>query len=96
MPSPALFLPAADNARSSRRLTPVAVNRAWNAVAAKADVAGRSPNAARHAMGRHVVQKTGNVAAVQRQLGHRNATYAMQYMRLSEEELDDIMNDRSG
>jgi hypothetical protein len=31
-----------------------------------------------------------------RQLGHRNATYAMQYMRVSEEELDDVVNDRSG
>jgi site-specific recombinase XerD len=94
--SPALLLPAADNARSSGRLSPVAVNRAWNEVAAKADVAGKSPHAARHAMGRHVVQKTGNVAAVQRQLGHRNASYAMQYMRVSEEELDDVVNDRSG
>jgi site-specific recombinase XerD len=94
--SPALLLPAADNARSSGRLSPVAVNRAWNEVAQKADVAGKSPHSARHAMGRHVVQKTGNVAAVQRQLGHRNASYAMQYMRVSEEELDDVVNDRSG
>jgi integrase len=94
--SPALLLPAADNARSSGRLSPVAVNRAWNGVAVKADIVGKSPHSARHAMGRHVVQKTGNVAAVQRQLGHRNASYAMQYMRVSEEELDDVVNDRSG
>ena len=72
------------------------INRAWNEVAVKADIVGKSPHSARHAMGRHVVQKTGNVAAVQRQLGHRNASYAMQYMRVSEEELDDVVNDRSG
>jgi integrase len=89
-------VPAAENARSSGRLTPVAVNRAWNQVAAKAGVDGKTPHSARHAMGRHVIQKTGNVAAVQRQLGHKNAVYAMQYMRVTEEELDDVVNDRSG
>jgi integrase len=92
----ALLVPAAENARSSGRLTPVAVNRAWNQVAAKAGVDGKTPHSARHAMGRHVIQKTGNVAAVQRQLGHKNAVYAMQYMRVTEEELDDVVNDRSG
>jgi integrase len=96
LPPPALLLPAADNARSSGRLSPVAVNVAWNGGAAKTDVAGKSPHAARHAMGRHVVQKTGSVAAVQRQLGHRNASCAMQCVRVSEEELDDAVNDRSG
>ena len=47
-------------------------------------------------MGSHVVQKTGNVTAVQRQLGHKNTVYAMQYMRvISEDELDEVVNDRS-
>jgi hypothetical protein len=29
-------------------------------------------------MGRHLMAKTGNVAAVQRQLGHKNAAYSLQ------------------
>jgi len=91
--SPALLLPAAENARSSGRLTPVAVNRAWNEAARKAGV-DKSPHAARHAMGRHIVDRTGNVAAVQRQLGHKNAAYAMQYMRVAEEDLDAVLNER--
>lgn len=40
--------------------------------------------------------ENGNVAAVQRYLGRRKATYAMQYMWVSEDELDDVVNDRSG
>jgi hypothetical protein len=39
---------------------------------------------------------TGNIAAVQRQLGHREAAYAMQYMRVSEEDLEAVLNDRAG
>ena len=38
-----------------------------------ARVEGRTPHSARHAIGRHIIEKTGNVAAVKRQLGHRNA-----------------------
>jgi hypothetical protein len=34
-------------------------------------------------MGRHIIERTGNVAAVQRQPGHRNATYSMQYARIT-------------
>jgi len=28
-------------------------------------------------MGRHLIEKTGNIAAVQRQLGHTNAAYSI-------------------
>ena len=40
-----------------------------------------TPHSARHAIGKHIIAKTGNIAAVQRQLGHRQAAYAMQYAR---------------
>jgi site-specific recombinase XerD len=93
-PSPALFLPDAGNAKGTGRLSPLAVNRIWNAVAKMAGVAGKTPHAARHAMGRHIVERTGNIAAVQRQLGHKNAAYSMQYARITAAELRDVLNDR--
>jgi hypothetical protein len=68
--SNALFLPAASNANSSGRLTPGVINTIWNETCLWANMKGKTPYAARHAMGRHVMDKTGNVAAVQRQLGH--------------------------
>ncbi|MGC1951559.1 MAG: hypothetical protein WA970_03035, partial [Gammaproteobacteria bacterium] len=44
--------------------------------------------------GRHIMEKTGNVAAVQRQLGHRNAAYSLQYARITEKELNETLDDR--
>ena len=35
----------------------------------------------------HLIEKTGNIAAVQRQLGHTNAAYSIQYARVTDEEL---------
>lgn len=85
--SPALFLPAADNPRAGSKLTVDAVNRIWNEVRELAGVGAKTPHSARHAMGRHLIAKTGNMAAVQRQLGHKNASYSMQYARISDDEL---------
>jgi site-specific recombinase XerD len=56
--------------------------------------AGADANAARHAMGKHIIEKTGNVTAVQRQLGHKNAVYSMQYARISDKELEDVLEQR--
>ena len=36
----------------------------------------------------------GNVTAAQRQLGHKNAVYSMQYIRITAEELRDLIHDR--
>ena len=93
--SSALFLPAATIRNSTGRLTPLVVNQVWNEVCAIARVTGKSPHAARHAMGRHIIDKTGNIAAVQRQLGHRNVAYSVQYARVSNKEMLDVLNDRS-
>ncbi len=49
---------------------------------------------ARQAMGRHIIEKTGNIAAVQRQLGHKNAAYSMQYARITSKELNEVVDDR--
>jgi integrase len=92
--SPALFLTADTVAHGDGRLSVVVINSVWNEVAARAGVEGRTPHSARHAMGRHIIEKTGNIAAVQRQLGHKNAAYSMQYARITERELADVLEDR--
>ena len=55
---------------------------------------GKTPHAARHAMGRHLMNKTHNVAAVQRQLGHKNAAYSLQYARITDKELGEAVDER--
>ena len=91
----ALFLPASTIRNSSGRLTPLVVNQVWNEVCTLAQVSGKTPHSARHAMGKHIIEKTGNIAAVQRQLGHRNVAYSVQYARVSNKELRDVLNNRS-
>jgi len=93
-PSPALFLAAATVPQGTGRLTVGVVNTIWNAVCRVAQVQGRTPHSARHAMGKHIIAKTGNIAAVQRQLGHRQAAYAMQYARTTTEALAQVLDDR--
>ena len=76
--SPALFLSPASNAHGDGRLNPRVINTVWNEVCDLAGIGGHTPHDARHAMGRHLIEKTGNIAAVQRQLGHTNAAYSIQ------------------
>jgi site-specific recombinase XerD len=45
-------------------------------------------------MGRHIVSKTGNLAAVQRQLGHKRLDYSAQYARITAAELQDVLDER--
>jgi integrase len=92
--SPALFLATPNNPRSGERLSVRTVNVIWDEICKTANVEGRTPHSARHAMGKHIIEKTGNIAAVQRQLGHKNAAYSMQYARITAEELADVINDR--
>jgi site-specific recombinase XerD len=92
--SPYLFL-SADNAPSGKgNLGVKVVNTLWDEVCELAGVTGKTPHSARHAMGRHVIEKTGNIAAVQRQLGHRNVKYSAMYARITGEELAGVLNDR--
>jgi site-specific recombinase XerD len=92
--STALFLSPFTNPHGTGRLTAQVINDVWNEVLEIAGVENRTPHSARHAMGRHIMEKTGNVAAVQRQLGHKNAVYSMQYSRITAEELRSVINDR--
>ncbi|MBT8365726.1 MAG: tyrosine-type recombinase/integrase [Deltaproteobacteria bacterium] len=66
----------------------------WIEVCSLAGVEGHTPHDARHAMGRHLIEKTGNIAAVQRQLGPNNAAYSIQYARITDQELADALDDR--
>jgi integrase len=68
-------------------------NQIWREVCAIAGVEGKTRHSARHAMGRHIIDKTGNVAAVQRQLGHKNAAYSMQYTRITDAELQKVVDE---
>jgi integrase len=92
--SPALFLAAPNNPRARERLSANTVNVIWDEVCRTAGVEGKTPHSARHAMGKHIIERTGNIAAVQRQLGHKNAAYSMQYARITADELADVINDR--
>ena len=48
---------------------------------------GHTPHEALHAMGKDIIEKTGNIAAVQRQLGYTNPAYSVQYARITDKEL---------
>ena len=92
--SAALFLPACTVTQSTGRLAVLAVSAIWQAVCQTAHVQGRTPHSARHAMGKHIMAKTGNIAAVQKQLGHKQAAYSMQYARITAEELERVLDER--
>ncbi|MFC1850874.1 tyrosine-type recombinase/integrase [candidate division CSSED10-310 bacterium] len=94
--SPALFLPAGSRPKKQNitRLTTWTINKVWNTVAQKAGVKGKTPHSARHAMGKHIIDKTGNPSAVQKQLGHKNVAYSLQYTRITDREMEDVINDR--
>ena len=91
----ALFLSPASNPHGDGRLTPKVINTVWNQVR---DFAGvdkdKTPHSARHGMGVFIMEKTGNVAAVQRQLGHKNASFSLQYSRITNDELKRILDER--
>jgi len=86
-----VFLSEKSRSTGKGLLTPQTINKIWNQVAAIAGVDGKSPHSCRHAMGKLIMDKTGNVAAVQRQLGHRNAQYSLQYSRITRKELDQVL-----
>jgi integrase len=92
--SPFLFLPASTVVNSRGRLTPAVINTAWNAVAELAHVRGKTCHSARHAMGVHLMKKTGNPRVVQCQLKHRNTSTTIQYMQFTHEETLEALDER--
>ena len=93
--SPILFLPARE-IRSNRtgRLSPRSISTVWSKRCEAAGVAGCGCHAARHAVGLHIIEKTGNPAAVQRQLGHRHPSTSLLYCRIRAEDLRALMDER--
>ncbi len=89
-----LFLPSKNTPNVTGQLRPESINVIWKEVCRIAGIEGVTPHYARHAMGRHIIEKTGNIAAVQRQLGHKNAAYSMQYARITSKELNEVLDDR--
>lgn len=91
----ALFLASSVSPHGDGRLNPKVINTVWNQVR---DYAGvdkeKTPHSARHGMGVFIMEKTGNVAAVQRQLGHKNASFSLQYSRITNDELKRILDER--
>jgi site-specific recombinase XerD len=91
----ALFLASSSSPHGDGRLNPKGINTVWNQVR---DFAGvdkdKTPHSARHGMGVFIMEKTGNVAAVQRQLGHKNASFSLQYSRITNDELKRILDER--
>lgn len=65
--SPAVFLSPYTNPHGNGHLTVKVINQVWDDVCKVADIKGKTPHSARHAMGRYIIEKTGNVAAVQQQ-----------------------------
>ena len=55
---------------------------------------GHTPHDALNAIGRHLIEKTGDIAAVQRQLGYTNAVYYIKYVRVTDEELAEALDDQ--
>jgi len=92
--SPALFLSNSPNKKGDGRLSPQVINLVWKNVCQKAGISGKTPHSARHAMGKHIIEKTGNISAVQRQLGHKNVAYSVAYARIGDEELQKVLDDR--
>jgi integrase len=92
--SPFLFLPASTVVNSRGRLTPAVINTTWNKVAKIARVEGKTCHSARHAMGRDLMKKTGNPAVVQGQLKHRNFSTTVQYMRYTQKETLEALDER--
>jgi len=45
-------------------------------------------------MGRFLIEKTGNISVVQQQLGHRNATFSLEYARVTDDEIKGVLDER--
>ena len=82
------FLRQALGPHGDGRLNPKVLNTAWNLGRdyTNADKE-KIPHSARHGMGVFIMETTGNVAAGQRQLGQKNASFSLQYSRITYDEL---------
>ena len=89
-----LFLPSSTVNRGKGKLTPCVINNIWNRVCKEAGIIGKTPHSSRHAMGIYIMKKTGNPSAIQKQLGHKNPAYSVQYSKVLEHKIDEILLER--
>ena len=93
--SSALFLKAANVAGDNGRMIPQMVNVIWKQVRNFAGVSTqRTPHSARHGMGVHIMNKTGNIAMVQNQLNHDNPIYSMGYAQSTKKDRQKLLDER--
>ena len=45
-------------------------------------------------MGRHIQENTGNPEAIQKQLGHKNVAYSLGYARITDQEIEKVLEER--
>ena len=98
--SPALFLSPHSNPHGFRknpadngRLNTKTINNIWKEVCKVAGVSDRTPHSARHGMGVFLTNKKG-LSAAGRQLQHSNNTYTLEYARVTNQELQDALDER--
>ena len=89
-----LFLPYISAKSVPGKLTISLINKIWNNVCKIAGIEGKTPHSARHAMGKYIMETTGNPKAVQAQLGHSSMSYSYQYGINKDEDMSDILNRR--
>ncbi|MBM2816604.1 MAG: Site-specific integrase [Ignavibacteria bacterium] len=89
-----LFLSSKTVNRGSGKLTPCVINHIWNKICQFAGVEGKTPQASRHAMGKFIMVKTNNIAAVRKQLGHINPSFSVQYSLVSDRQIKNVLEKR--
>ncbi|MGN7614542.1 tyrosine-type recombinase/integrase [Magnetococcales bacterium HHB-1] len=91
--SPSLFLPHASSGRSNGKLNVRQINRIWSMVCEFAGVEDRTPHSARHSVIKHIVERTGNITAGQKQAGHADPSTTACYTIPTDGEIEKVMED---
>lgn len=93
--NPYLFLSAGlNNIQGDWKISPRMISKIWDQICKIAEIADRTPHSARHGMGVYIMEKTGNVAAVQRVLGHSNPIFSLEYARIRKDTLQAVLDSR--
>ncbi len=86
---------ALPNAQNNGKMGLKAINEIWNKVRDQAGLPpDKTPHSARHAMGKHIMNKTGNPKAVQEGLQHTSVISSMPYTNPTEDERRAVLEDR--
>jgi hypothetical protein len=89
--SPSLFLSLATTSHINGRLNPKVTKTSWNEVCQPATIEGRTLRGFPHAKGKHLIEKTDNLAAVQCKLRQTIPAYFIQYTQITVRELGNAL-----